>query len=152
SLQLGARRTLWADRLAQEGAPLILHFRFTLKKRTRCCTAVDGESGRVEDGRGSLGPLASAPFPIPAHRTGRAELPHPALRLASPQGPQRGRSGQAFKAQHAAVPMDLIVCEPTVAAPCHLVPSGEKAAHALTNVVINTAERCHRRPQVEVAR
>src|SRR5690242_1489345 len=52
--------------------------------------------GRVEDGRGSLGPMANAPFPISAHRTGRAELPHPALRLASPQGPQRGRSGQAF--------------------------------------------------------
>jgi hypothetical protein len=52
--------------------------------------------GRVEDGRGGLGPMASAPFPIPAHRTGRAELPHPALRLASPQGPQRGRPGQAF--------------------------------------------------------
>src|SRR5262245_53646162 len=29
-----------------------------------------GSGGRVEDGRGSLGPLASAPFPIPAHRTG----------------------------------------------------------------------------------
>jgi molybdate transport system substrate-binding protein len=40
--------------------------------------------GRVEDGRGSLGPKASAPFPIPAHRTGRADLRHPALRLASP--------------------------------------------------------------------
>src|SRR5262249_51691495 len=50
--------------------------------------------GRVEDGRGSLGPLANAPFPIPAHRTGRAELPHPALRLASPKahsGAGRGR-------------------------------------------------------------
>jgi hypothetical protein len=40
--------------------------------------------GRVEDGRGSLGPMANAPFPTPAHRTGRAALPHPALRLASP--------------------------------------------------------------------
>ena len=26
--------------------------------------------GRVEDRRGSLGPMANAPFPIPAHRTG----------------------------------------------------------------------------------
>jgi hypothetical protein len=24
--------------------------------------------GRVEDGRGSLGPMANAPFPIPAHQ------------------------------------------------------------------------------------
>jgi hypothetical protein len=41
--------------------------------------------GRVEDGRGSLGPVGIAPFPIPAHRTGRARLRHPALRLASPR-------------------------------------------------------------------
>ena len=32
---------------------------------------------------------AIAPFPIPAHRTGRAELRHPALRLVSPQGTRR---------------------------------------------------------------
>jgi uncharacterized membrane protein YphA (DoxX/SURF4 family) len=44
---------------------------------------IGGLGGRVEDGRGSLGPMASAPFPIPAHRTGRADLRHPALRLAS---------------------------------------------------------------------
>jgi hypothetical protein len=43
-----------------------------------------GPSGRVEDGRGSLGPMANAPFPIPAHRTGRADFRHPALRLVSP--------------------------------------------------------------------
>jgi hypothetical protein len=52
--------------------------------------------GRVEDGRGSLGPKASAPFPISAHRTGGPDFRSPALRLASPQGPQRGGSGQAF--------------------------------------------------------
>jgi hypothetical protein len=53
-------------------------------------------TGRVEDGRGSLGPMAITPFPIPAHRTGRTGFRYPALRLASPHGPQRGRSGQAF--------------------------------------------------------
>jgi len=47
--------------------------------------------GRVEDGRGSLWPMANAPFPIPAHRTGRADLRHPALRLASSQGGRRCR-------------------------------------------------------------
>ncbi len=30
--------------------------------------------------------MAFAPFPLPAHRTGLADFPHPALRLASPQG------------------------------------------------------------------
>src|SRR6476660_10368701 len=108
--------------------------------------------GRVEDGRGSLGPEASAPFPIPAHRTGHADLRHPALRLASPQGPQRGRSWQAFQTQHAVVPMDRIPREPTIAAPCHLVPSGEEGTHALANIVVDTAEGCDRRPQTEIAR
>ena len=45
---------------------------------------VKRRDGRVEDGRGSLGQFGNAPFPIPAHRTGRARLRHPALRLASP--------------------------------------------------------------------
>jgi Transposase DDE domain group 1 len=53
-----------------------------------------GYEGRVEDGRGGgSSPVGSwrpfraapavrlglAPFPVPAHRTGRADLPHPAL-------------------------------------------------------------------------
>jgi len=32
----------------------------------------------------------AAPFPIPAHQTGRADFPHPAFRLASPQTHERG--------------------------------------------------------------
>ena len=44
---------------------------------------------RVEDGRGGLSRAAIAPFPIPAHRTGRADFRHPALRLVSPRGPRR---------------------------------------------------------------
>ncbi len=35
-----------------------------------------------------LGPCGIAPFPLPAHRTGRADFPHPGRRLASPQGPR----------------------------------------------------------------
>ena len=35
------------------------------------------------------GSIDHAAFPLPAHRTGRADLPHPALRLASRQGPRR---------------------------------------------------------------
>ena len=34
-------------------------------------------------------PMANAPFPIPAHQTGRADFRHPAFRLASPQGTRR---------------------------------------------------------------
>src|SRR5262249_280876 len=61
-------------------------------------SALSQMDGRVEDGRGSLGPMANAPFPIPAHRTGRAALPHPALRLASPRGTRRCLQWQAFEA------------------------------------------------------
>src|SRR5215207_1372319 len=31
----------------------------------------------------------NAPFPVPAHQTGRADFPHPAFRLASPRGTRR---------------------------------------------------------------
>ncbi len=33
------------------------------------------------------------PFPVPAHRTGRADFPHPALRPASPRGPRSHSHG-----------------------------------------------------------
>src|SRR5262245_49629779 len=65
-----------------------------------------GSGGRVEDGRGSLGPLASAPFPIPAHRTGDPDFRSPALRLASPRGTRRGNEWQAFEAQQTEFPVD----------------------------------------------
>jgi hypothetical protein len=86
-------------------------------------SGLNGSGGRVEDGRGSLGPVASAPFPIPAHRTGLAELPHPALRLASPRGTRRGSEWQAFEAQQAELLVDHFTREPDGATPCHLMPS-----------------------------
>ena len=69
--------------------------------RTHPCKRVTGRGlfGKVEDGRGSSGPLAIAPFPIPVHQTGRADFRHPAFRLASPRGTRRGSSVQALKAQ-----------------------------------------------------
>jgi len=45
------------------------------------------ERGRVEDGRGC--DAEAAPFPVPAHQTGRADFPHPAFRQASRPGPRR---------------------------------------------------------------
>jgi len=47
--------------------------------RFNCC--------RVEKRRG--GDFGLTPFPLLAHQTGRAELPHPAFRLISPRGPRR---------------------------------------------------------------
>src|SRR5229473_3078231 len=93
--------------------------------------------GRVEDGRGSLGPLAIAPFPIPAHQTGRADFRHPAFRLASPQGTRRDRSGQALETQNAEFSMNYIECESAIAAPLHLVPSREEPARTFNDVLVD---------------
>ena len=99
----------------------------------------DIANGRVEDGRGSLGPMANVPFPIPAHQTGRADFRHPAFRLASPQGMRRDRSGQALEAQNAELSMNYIEGKSTIAAPLHLVPSREEPAHSLKVVLVDAA-------------
>ena len=46
--------------------------------------SVESRMGASTDAR------SAAPFPIPAHQTGRAQLRHPAFRLASPQTHERG--------------------------------------------------------------
>src|SRR5882757_9091384 len=46
--------------------------------------AVESRSGAVAWGR-----VAIAPFPLPAHRTGRADFPHPALQPTSHEGMRR---------------------------------------------------------------
>src|SRR5450432_267955 len=97
----------------------------------------DVRVGRVEDGRGSLGPMANAPFPIPAHQTGRADFRHPAFRLASPQGTRRDRSGQALEAQNAEFSMNYIECESAIAAPLHVVPSREEPARTFKDVLVD---------------
>ena len=43
----------------------------------------------VESRKGAGTHASMAPFPFPAHRTGRAVFPHPALRQSSPQGARR---------------------------------------------------------------
>ena len=55
------------------------------------------ERGRVEDGRG--GDVEVAPFPVPAHQTGRADFPHPAFRQASlpAHGDTNGRLRRAVQ-------------------------------------------------------
>src|SRR6266704_3023311 len=100
-------------------------------------TTISPALGRVEDGRGSLGPLAIARFPIPAHQTGRADFRHPAFRLASPRGTRRGSSVQALEAQNAEFSMNHIESESAIAAPLHLVPSREEPAHTFEDVLVD---------------
>src|SRR5438046_2140352 len=94
-------------------------------------------NGRVEDGRGSLGPLAITPFPIPAHQTGCAGFRHPAFRLASPRDTRQGRSGQALEAHNAEFSMNDIERKSAIAAPLHLVPSREEPAQSFKDVLID---------------
>jgi hypothetical protein len=50
--------------------------------------------GRVEERRGCRG-MIPAPFPFPAHQTGRADLPHPAFRQTS----SRAHAGTSLRPQ-----------------------------------------------------
>jgi hypothetical protein len=54
--------------------------------------------GRVEDGRGGLGPTANTPFPISAHRTRGPVFRSPAHRLAPPQA--HGRVHHDRRSRH----------------------------------------------------
>src|SRR5690348_12639975 len=58
------------------------HFSVSFRGEPVVRSIVYGRLGRVEDGRGSLGPKANAPFPIPAHQTKRADFRQSAFRLA----------------------------------------------------------------------
>jgi hypothetical protein len=89
----GPRSSMWVKSWSESSALIASAAPQNLTIR---CAAANLRFGRVEDGRGSLGPLANAPFPISAHRTVDPDFRSTALRLASPQGPQRGRPGQAF--------------------------------------------------------
>jgi len=107
-------------------------------------------NGRVEDGRGGLGPMANTPFPVPAHRTGRADFRHPALRPVSSRGIRRGNPGQAFETQQAAFSMDNFKREPPCATPCHLVPSGKEVSYALIDIVVDSPVGRTPRSEAEV--
>jgi hypothetical protein len=78
--------------------------------------------GRVEERRGGWSLAGVAPFPFPAHQTGRADFPHPAFRLASSRGPRRRSNVHASKTQHAKLTEDLFIGEPVCAVSLHLVP------------------------------
>jgi hypothetical protein len=109
-------------------------------------------NGRVEDGRGGLGPEAITPFPIPAHRTGHADFRHPALRPVSSRGIRRGSPWQAFETQQAAFSVDNFKREPPCSAPCHLVPSGKEVSYAFIDIVVDSPVARTQRSEAEVVR
>src|SRR5437879_6529605 len=82
---------------------------------------------------------AITPFPIPAHRTGRADFPHPALRLVSRRGSrpstdvQRTQPGDPERAE------DLLGWEAPGPTRRDLMPSCQKVTRAGVDVVVDGA-------------
>ena len=95
-----------------------------------------GSSG-VEERRGDLGPVAIAPFPLPAHRTGRADFPHPALRLASLQGPRLRLVCREPEVVYAKCTAHSLDGKPPRAAPAHLVPPSQESANSREDMVVD---------------
>src|SRR5438093_5096877 len=105
-----------------------------------------------------LSPNAGASFHIvptfllPAHRTGRAGFPHPALRLDSHHAHRDDVTSACPQPGHAQRAKDLTGCEPTGGARPHLVTPTEKVAHRVSDVPIDCLVRRRSRPVVEVVR
>src|SRR5580658_8935832 len=92
-----------------------------------------------------------APFPFPAHQTGRADFPHPAFRLGSLQSPRRRLSMQASELADAEVSEDLRSGESARAAVAHLAPFGEEASRVIADVVIDSLISQRERTVAEVS-
>ena len=78
-----------------------------------------------------------APFPLPAHQTGRAVFPHPAFRQVSLQGTRRRHLAHAVQHEHARVSVDL-TGKPSDATAGRIVSSTQKGEHAVEDVSINS--------------
>jgi len=104
-------------------------------------------TGRVEDGRGG-----NAPFPVPAHQTGRADFRHPAFRLASPHSYRWRPNVHASQAQDTALPMNIVVGEAARAAPRLFVPSRKEVPDAVVDMLVNCPVRLQAGAIAEVRR
>src|SRR5262245_17695593 len=90
------------------------------------------DSGRVEDGRGGC-----APFPIPAHQTGRADFPHPAFRLVSLQSTRPWSQVDAPEMQHTERAEHRFPREAVGAVRGHLVTSDQEVSNPFVDVVVD---------------
>src|SRR5438093_1550745 len=115
--------------------------------RLRYGLSVESRTGAVTEGVGSgcCRPLlrlagvsvhAMAPFPIPAHRTGRAGFPHPALRLVSRSGTRRGPQLHPSQSKDPQFSEDPRVREVSGASRLHLVAASQKVPNTALDVVV----------------
>src|SRR5215203_861231 len=109
----------------------------------------------VESRRGAVtwGHAAIAPFPLPAHRTGRADFPHPALRPASSQGPRRRSHGLlGTQTEDSKLAEHDVSGEPCGPARRDLVTLDQEVLHARHDMVVDGAISRRAGAKVEVAR
>src|SRR5215213_9621331 len=88
----------------------------------------------------------NAPFPVPAHQTGRADFPHPAFRLASPRGTWRRAEMNAAQPKHAKFTKHHLIAEAAGAARQHLMTPNQEAPDALGDVVVDRPMAIRRVP------
>src|SRR5215217_3048043 len=113
------------------------------------------ERSGVESRRGAVtwGHAAIAPFPLPAHRTGRADFPHPALRPASSQGPRRRSHGLlGTQTEDSKLAEHDVSGEPCGPARRDLVTLDQEVLHARHDMVVDGAISRRAGAKVEVAR
>jgi hypothetical protein len=90
---------------------------------------------RVESRRGRV--PCTVPFPLPAHRTQRADFPHYALRLISSQGTRCRAKMNSTKPKHAKFAMHHSVREAADASRRHLVTPDQEMTDAVIDVVVD---------------
>jgi hypothetical protein len=95
---------------------------------------------------------AVAPFPVPAHRTGRADFPHPALRLVSRSGSRSRPHVQRPQSLDSELVEDHFGREPPGTSPRCLVATSEKVASTFVDVVVRRSVRHQTGAVVEVVR
>src|SRR5216683_3232607 len=92
----------------------------------------------------------TAPFPLPAHQTGRAGFPHPAFRLASSRGTRRRAEMDTPEVEHPKRAENRLVVEAVGAARRHLVTPGHEVTDAIMDVVVDRTIRGHASAVAEV--
>src|SRR5713226_1112622 len=93
----------------------------------------------------ALAEWSIAPFLLPAHRTGRAGFPHPALGRVSREGMRKHEAGTGFERQHTQFPEDILHGKLPEPRASNLMPSAEKAPDRVIQVKRHIALRlCHR--------
>src|SRR3954464_8025048 len=106
---------------------------------------------RVEDGRGAR-PTGSRPFPIPAHQTGRADCPHPAFRLASPQSCRRRANMDMAEPKNTQLAIDHVIRISAGAPALHSMAPRQEIPYALVDVIVDGSIGQQPGPVTEVRR